>query len=116
MRVNFKLSFYHHISRLHTIKVSHNIHTMYKTFEEYKKRNLQILRLGSPRCLQLGFYMGYIHWGIHHMHLRIFKKRGLVMKKTSTFVLPNIFTIKKTQICHGRRLLHKKRIPRLNTK
>jgi hypothetical protein len=37
MNINYKLSFYYHRGMLHTIKVSHNIHTMYKTFEKYQK-------------------------------------------------------------------------------
>jgi hypothetical protein len=52
--------------------------------------------------------MGYIHWGTHHMHLRIFYNEDWLLKRKSTFVLMNIFTIKKTQICYGIRLLHKK--------
>jgi hypothetical protein len=55
MSVNFKLSFYYHIGRLHTIEVSRNIHTMYKTFEEYNKWNLQILGLDHPDAYNLAF-------------------------------------------------------------
>lgn len=42
MKVNFELNPYYHIYKLH------NIHTPYKTFEEYKQWNLHVFELGLP--------------------------------------------------------------------
>jgi hypothetical protein len=64
MKVNFELNPYYHIYRLHYI------HTPYKTFKKYKKWNLYAFELESPTHLKLGFYVCYISWRVHHMHLK----------------------------------------------
>jgi hypothetical protein len=89
--------------------VPHNTCTWYKSFEEYKKWNLHIFKLGSPTCLTLDPYVSCTIWEVHHMCLNILFY-GDHSLKTCVFSLVNTFIIEKTHkfiasyICYTKNL------------